>query len=304
MRDHAAWEDGILISRPANPTAAVPEGFGTSPLRLGRDRDGLLRVPKSLARSEAAPLLVMLHGAGASSSDAMPMVRDVSDRHGVVVLAPDSRDRTWDMLLRAYGPDVAFLDRALDGVFARHAIDPGRIAIAGFSDGASYALSLGIINGALFRDIFAFSPGFAAPTRTENSPRIFLCHGREDRVLPINRCGRRTARRWSATGSTWTTGSSPARTSSRSRWSRRHSPDSCRELGGGGPEAIVVPEETCPGSVRDRRRLRCRRHRGPVTPRRRPLPSSPGGLWRARRCSRPAHDGAPGSCRASARPRR
>ena len=73
-----------------------------------------------------------------------------------IVLAPDLRGRTWDMLLREYGPDVAHLDRALGIVFARYPTDPGRIAIGGFSDGASYALSLGIANGALFSDILAF----------------------------------------------------------------------------------------------------------------------------------------------------
>jgi predicted esterase len=72
-------------------------------------------------------------------------------------------------------------------------IDPARIAIAGFSDGASYALSLGLINGALFSHIIAFSPGFALPTRSEDAPSIFISHGREDAVLPIERCGRRIA---------------------------------------------------------------------------------------------------------------
>jgi len=79
-------------------------------------------------------------------------------------------------------------------------IDPGHIAIAGFSDGASYALSLGLINGGLFGDIIAFSPGFALPTRTEDAPAIFISHGREDPVLPIERCGRRIAVRLRSLG--------------------------------------------------------------------------------------------------------
>src|ERR687890_28697 len=60
-----------------------------------------------------------------------------------------------------------------------------------FSDGASYALSLGINNGDLFTDVLAFSPGFMAPSMSVGTPRFFVSHGRRDRVLPIERCSRR-----------------------------------------------------------------------------------------------------------------
>jgi phospholipase/carboxylesterase len=65
--------------------------------------------------------------------------------------------------------------------------------VAGFSDGASYALSIGIMNGALFSDILAFSPGFMAPTRQADAPRVFISHGIHDGVLPIDACSRRLA---------------------------------------------------------------------------------------------------------------
>jgi predicted esterase len=170
------------------------------PIGLGTGRDGLVLVPETAGQGRPLPLLVMLHGAGASAFDVMPMVSACAAHHSVLVLAPDSRGRTWDVILRDYGPDVAFLDRALDRLARDHAVDPARIAIGGFSDGASYALSLGLINGGLFSDILAFSPGFAAPTRTEDAPRIFLSHGREDPVLPIEHCGRRVARQLERAG--------------------------------------------------------------------------------------------------------
>jgi predicted esterase len=72
-----------------------------------------------------------------------------------------------------------------------YAIDPARVAIGGFSDGASYALSLGLTNGDLFSHVLAFSPGFMAPAGQEGSPRIFVSHGTRDAVLPIDRCSRR-----------------------------------------------------------------------------------------------------------------
>jgi predicted esterase len=63
----------------------------------------------------------------------------------------------------SYGPDVDFINRSMSYVFDRYAVDPARLGIAGFSDGASYALSLGLPNGDLFSHIIAFSPGFMRP---------------------------------------------------------------------------------------------------------------------------------------------
>lgn len=46
----------------------------------------------------------------------------------------------------------------------------------------------------------AFSPGFAAPSARLGRPRLFISHGRDDRVLPIDRCGRRVARALTTAG--------------------------------------------------------------------------------------------------------
>ena len=94
------------------------------------------------------------------------------------------------MILGSWGADVAFLDAALDRVFSTYAVQPDQVAIGGFSDGASYALSLGLANGDLFQHILAFSPGFAAPPAQHGEPHIFISHGTRDGVLPIQRCSR------------------------------------------------------------------------------------------------------------------
>jgi predicted esterase len=75
-------------------------------------------------------------------------------------------------------------------VFARYAVDPARVAVGGFSDGASYALSLGLANGDLFAGVIAFSPGFMAPPQRRGTPRIFISHGVRDEVLPIDTTSR------------------------------------------------------------------------------------------------------------------
>jgi predicted esterase len=79
---------------------------------------------------------------------------------GLPMLFVDSRGQTWDGIRGGFGPDVDFLDGALEKVFGMVAVDPNRLALGGFSDGATYALSLGLVNGDLFPRIVAFSPGF------------------------------------------------------------------------------------------------------------------------------------------------
>jgi predicted esterase len=69
------------------------------------------------------------------------------------------------------------------------------VAVSGFSDGASYALSLGLANPDVFSHVLAWSPGFIIPTPpppvTSQLPKFFISHGVEDSVLGIERCSRR-----------------------------------------------------------------------------------------------------------------
>lgn len=190
--------DGILSARPGVPSAPAAPGLH----RLGLDsgRDALLYVPPAIASGEPGPLLLMLHGAGGDGRNALGMMRPLADESGVVLLAPDSRGRTWDVILGAYGPDVAFIDLALAAAFDRCAVDAERVAIGGFSDGASYALSLGVANGDLFTHVLAFSPGFMAPPAQRGAPRIYVSHGTGDGVLPIDRCSRPLVPRLQAAG--------------------------------------------------------------------------------------------------------
>jgi predicted esterase len=151
----------------------------------------LLYIPEGLAGDTGLPLTVQLHGAGGDASHALDMLRPLATQHGFAILAPASRDQTWDLIMGGLGPDVAAIDLCLEQVFKRVRVRPDKLAISGFSDGASYALSLGIGNGDLFRHILAFSPGFAAPASQQGRPRIFVSHGSRDTVLPIDRCSRR-----------------------------------------------------------------------------------------------------------------
>jgi phospholipase/carboxylesterase len=179
--------DGRLAARPrANVTTSA---HGRQALGLDRTRDAILQLPTKESGSPL-PLVVLLRGAGGSGEGILRRLGQAADEAGVAVLAPDSRDSTWDAIRDGFGRDVAFLDRALTRVFETVAVDPARIAAGGFSDGASYALSLALINGDLFRRVAAFSPGFIVDGAPHGKPQFFISHGTADPILPIDRCSR------------------------------------------------------------------------------------------------------------------
>lgn len=191
---------GRLQARPAAPVLASEFGEGVHPVPCGVARPAELLVPLGHDPGRPAPLTLMLHGAGGHSSKVLPLLAAQAEVQEFLVLAPNSQGPSWDCIYGGFGPDVAAIDRALAWTFERYAVDPERIAIGGFSDGASYALSLGLTNGDFFSNILAFSPGFAAPADQIGTPQLFISHGRRDEVLPIERCGARLSHDLAAAG--------------------------------------------------------------------------------------------------------
>jgi phospholipase/carboxylesterase len=163
---------------------------GLHSIALANGSTGLLYVPPDYSPEHPMPLIVVLHGARQLAQRSLDLARPMADEFGAIVFAPQATARTWDLLAGGYGPDVTAIDAALSDIFSQYAVDPTRIAIGGFSDGASYALSLGVKNGDLFTAIVAFSPGFADPYGLQGEPRVFVSHGTQDNVLPIDRCSR------------------------------------------------------------------------------------------------------------------
>ncbi len=195
---NAAHQLGKLLSRPSEGSVAVRPEQGVGEGLTGgvnwpfgpEGRSAALFVPSALPDT-AVPLVVLLHGAGSESARILPVLQEEAERECFLVLAPQSLAPTWDVIRGGFGDDVRALDEALDFVFDAYPVDPERIATAGFSDGASYALSLGLINGGLFSAILAFSPGFVVPGPLEGRPDVFISHGVADQVLPIDRTSRR-----------------------------------------------------------------------------------------------------------------
>lgn len=189
-RSEPVVSDGILAARP-NVRVHADQRSGV--FRLDEWPQPYAFVPPGLDRQSPAPLMLLLHGGGGGSDRLLRTFEALAREHGVVLLAPEADRRTWDVVRAfqyggepVFGADVKRVDASLDALFSKVVIDPKRIAIAGMSDGASYALSLGVRNGALFSHIIAFSPGGIAPFAGQPKARIFISHGRRDGVLAFD----------------------------------------------------------------------------------------------------------------------
>jgi predicted esterase len=183
--------NGRLRTRLPKTSPTSMTATGAQALSLDSGRDGVIYIPEGI--TEPAPFLLLLHGATGSAAGIIGRTNIFkhADALKMVIVAPDSRKTTWDAIRGVFGADVAFIDRALALAFSKVAIDPKRVAVGGFSDGATYALSLGLVNGDLFTHVAAFSPGFFVAAERHGSAKFFISHGQQDEILSIETTSRR-----------------------------------------------------------------------------------------------------------------
>lgn len=153
-------------------------------------------VPEGYRKGQPAPLAVLLHGSGDRGLTMIEAFQPMADRYGVILLAPDSIEYSWDTMVEAAhlrgvtrvpkpGADRERIENALRRAVADYSVDAGRIALIGFSDGAGYGLSLGANNAGIFHDVIAFAPGLLTKVEGKARGRVMLVHGTKDTVLPV-----------------------------------------------------------------------------------------------------------------------
>ncbi len=178
-----AQDDRVRVPRFLGGGGCTP---GEHPLRLGDGRVARLRVTP-VSSTKPRGLIVAFHGAGGSPREGLFVFREAWEEPGLVLLAPGSLGNTWSALHERADRDLETVNRALAETWKRCRIDPRRVAVGGFSDGATHALSIGLQNGGIFRSVMALSPGGLLDVTHRGKPRIFIAHGTDDDVLPYSR---------------------------------------------------------------------------------------------------------------------
>ncbi len=51
-------------------------------------------------------------------ADGLSHLLGLAEQHGLILLSPDSKGSTWDFLRDGFGPDVAYINTALQHVFS------------------------------------------------------------------------------------------------------------------------------------------------------------------------------------------
>jgi phospholipase/carboxylesterase len=131
------------------------------------------------------PLLCSLHGSAGAYANTLLSLSEFAERGELAVIAPHSLRTTWDVLFGSYGEDVRLIEFLIALMVRRNGIDSSRVGLAGFSEGTSYTLTVGLKNGDMFPFIIAFSPGFFLPNAAIGKLRIFISYGSTDRILPM-----------------------------------------------------------------------------------------------------------------------
>ncbi len=179
----AARDGRLTFTSTFEPAKALGPGVHS----LGGSRATLMFLPgKNDPPKGGYPMALALHGATQDAPFSIRSFRAAAEALGVVLIAPNSADATWDLSGGPRGADARTIEDAMNAAMRRAPINPRRLACAGFSDGASYALSLGLANGDLFSDVLAFSPGFMNPGPLHGHPHVFIAHGQADTILPFD----------------------------------------------------------------------------------------------------------------------
>ena len=172
----------------SRPVEYVTPSIGAGLHRFTRKSTKIVAyVPAKALLNRSIPVNLLLHGSARDVEQLMQAHIPYADSTGVVILAPYAASGTWDAIKTTFGPDVVGIDVALSWLFDVLPVNPKRIAITGFSDGATYSLAVGRANGDLFSRIVAYSPGFIIDVKPVGNPPIAISHGTHDEELPYEK---------------------------------------------------------------------------------------------------------------------
>ena len=132
------------------------------------------------------PLIVVLHGYGGQPWRNAELYRKVAAKRGAIIAAPSGLRPARE----GEGFSWTFRDeaewwvlRAIDRVVARHSVDPERVILAGISQGANLALTVGLEYPRRFAGLLAVAGHYEAhlmPVPESGGPRVYLLIGDQD----------------------------------------------------------------------------------------------------------------------------
>ena len=171
----AEQKNGRITSRPKAQRNLGSTVTGLRETGIEEEHDGLLYVPESYNPKKASPLLIMLYGKGVAANHGIDPLRAFSEKTGTILLSTEAQNGNWDLLVKGkFGADLNLIDEALSDLFALYQVDSEKVAIGGFGEGATYALSIAAANADLFTHTLAFAPTSSNIPHLETLPPAFV----------------------------------------------------------------------------------------------------------------------------------
>ena len=184
----------------------------------GRGLHGLIVEPDDYDPGREYPLIVLLHGFGSNMSDlaGLPPAVSRADYLYACPNAPLALDfgmgqtgYAWANLYgesyerEAQAAESSLMD-FIDAVAASYRVQPGRIALGGFSQGGMMTYRAGLPRPDTFAALFALSARVVDPDGvrrrlpTHRDQPIFISHGSQDTMIPVDdgRESRRLLQEW------------------------------------------------------------------------------------------------------------
>lgn len=197
-----------LLALAAPGLARACDAETDCPVADGDETLGAYRLYRpATAPAEGAGAIIYMHGWQATADGVMRNrgLRQVADRLGVLLVAPQGREKTWSYPSSPsrHRDEFPFFDAMRRDLIETKGVDPDRILVSGFSMGGSMAWYLACNHG---DDYMGFAPAAGAfweplPESCPEPARYLIhTHGTTDTVVPIE--GRPIGGRW-AQGDVW-----------------------------------------------------------------------------------------------------
>ena len=157
--------DGI-VKRNTGPLPGVPGG-----------RDYFLRLPSEYHHGRAYPVLIALTTPGMPAEEMLALLAGHCDRHGYILIAPEWTSRFG--ATQAYdftGKDHPWVTASLRDLLRHFQVDPDRVFLFGFGEGANFAVDVGMARPDLFAGVGGFNPN--------TPPNLFIEYWRNAQKLP------------------------------------------------------------------------------------------------------------------------
>jgi len=172
---------------------AAPEVLPNERIAVGNvPRFYRLVVPTAASTDRKLPLVFAFHGLGDTKDRFASFSRldQTAEANGFVLAFPNALAFFWPVTIDLARHDLAFFDALYAALSLSYNVDPSRVYVVGYSNGAYFAHLLAMARSERVAAIAVHSGGLpliqGMPRGAERKYGVFAVHGATDPVVPVS----------------------------------------------------------------------------------------------------------------------